>query len=74
MKVALLLSGSMTDWTVHYVYFKRYLLDHYDIDVFISTWKGYKVDEIEGVRIILLSLLMLNLKISRIKIIKLKKP
>ena len=50
MKVALLLSGNMTDWTVHYVYFKRYLLDHYDIDVFISTWKGYKVDEIEGVR------------------------
>ena len=50
MKVALLLSGNMTDWTVNYIYFKRYLLDHYDVDIFISTWKGYKIYEIDGLR------------------------
>lgn len=48
MKVALLLSGNMTDWIIHYVYFKKHLLDHYDVDVFLSTWKGYKIDEISN--------------------------
>lgn len=46
MKVALLLSGDMRDWIINYVYFKQYLLDHYDVDVFISTWRGYKMDDV----------------------------
>jgi len=49
MKVALLLSGDMRDWIINYVYFKQHLLDHYDVDIFISTWRGYKNDEVVNV-------------------------
>jgi hypothetical protein len=36
----------MRDWIINYVYFKQHLLDHYDVDVFISTWRGYKMDDV----------------------------
>jgi hypothetical protein len=49
MKVALLLSGGMRDWIIHYVYFKKHLLDLYDVDVFLSTWKHDKLTEVSSV-------------------------
>jgi len=39
MKIALCLSGQARAFEKGYEYYKRNLLDHYDVDVYIHTWK-----------------------------------
>jgi len=38
MKIALCLSGQARSFEQGYEYYKKNLLDHYDVDVFIHTW------------------------------------
>jgi hypothetical protein len=39
MKIALCFSGQARAFEQGYEYYKRNLLDHYDVDVYIHTWK-----------------------------------
>lgn len=39
MKIALCFSGQARSFEQGYEYYKRNLLDHYDVDVFIHSWK-----------------------------------
>lgn len=39
MKIALCLSGQARSFKQGFEYYKKNLLDHYDVDVFIHTWK-----------------------------------
>ena len=39
MKIALCLSGQARSFEQGYEYYKKNLLDHYDVDVFIHTWQ-----------------------------------
>ena len=39
MKIALCFSGQARSYEKGYEYYKRNLLDHYDVDVYIHTWK-----------------------------------
>jgi hypothetical protein len=39
MKIALCFSGQTRSFEKGYEYFKRNLLDHYDVDVYIHSWK-----------------------------------
>jgi len=39
MKIALCLSGQARSFKQGYEYYKKNLLDHYDVDVFIHTWE-----------------------------------
>jgi hypothetical protein len=45
MKIALCLSGQARSWKQGYEYYKRNLLDRYDVDVFIHTWDFPERDE-----------------------------
>ena len=39
MKIALCFSGQCRSFAAGYEYYKRNLLDHYDVDVYIHSWK-----------------------------------
>ena len=39
MKIALCFSGQVRSFAKGYEYFKKNLLDHYDVDVYIHSWK-----------------------------------
>lgn len=47
MKIALCLSGQPRSFKRGYEYHKKNLLDHYDVDVFIHTWKNNNEKELE---------------------------
>jgi hypothetical protein len=44
MKIALCFSGQVRSFEKGYEYFKRNLLDHYDVDVYIHSWKRAAVE------------------------------
>ena len=44
MKIALCFSGQTRSFEKGYEYFKRNLLDHYDVDVYIHSWKRTAVE------------------------------
>lgn len=46
MKIALCLSGQARSFEKGFEYHKKNLLDHYDVDVFIHTWKGSEVNDL----------------------------
>ena len=46
MKIALLLSGEIRDSFHNYKYLKENLLDLYDVDIFLSTWKSEGLDRV----------------------------
>jgi hypothetical protein len=46
MKIALCLSGQARSFKKGFEYHKKNLLDKYDVDVFIHTWKGDDIDEL----------------------------
>ena len=39
MKIALCFSGQPRSFRAGYEYYKKNLLDHYDVDVYIHAWK-----------------------------------
>ena len=39
MKIALCLSGQAREFIISYPYWKYYLLEAYDVDIFIHTWQ-----------------------------------
>ena len=45
MKIALCLSGQARSFEQGYEYYKKNLLDHYDVDVFIHTWTFNEFNE-----------------------------
>lgn len=47
MKIALCFSGQARSFERGYEYYKRNLLDHYDVDVYIHTWEFPQKDELE---------------------------
>lgn len=46
MKIALCLSGQPRSYRQGFEYHKKNLLDHYDVDVFIHTWKGPDLNDL----------------------------
>ena len=46
MKVALCFSGQARAFQKGYEYYKRNLLDHFDVDIYIHTWKFPEEDEL----------------------------
>jgi hypothetical protein len=44
MKIALCFSGQVRSFEKGYEYYKRNLLDHYDVDVYIHSWKRPRVE------------------------------
>lgn len=46
MKIALCFSGQARSWKKGYEYYKRNLLDRYDVDVYIHTWKFNEENEL----------------------------
>jgi hypothetical protein len=46
MKIALCFSGQARAFQKGYEYYKRNLLDHFDVDVYIHTWKFPEEDEL----------------------------
>lgn len=46
MKIALCFSGQARAFKQGYEYYKKNLLDHYDVDVFIHTWQFDGMDEL----------------------------
>ena len=44
MKIALCFSGQPRSYEKGYEYYKKNLLDHYDVDVFIHTWDTDDMD------------------------------
>ena len=46
MKIALCLSGQARSFKQGYEYYKRNLLDHHDVDVFIHTWETEGLEEL----------------------------
>lgn len=46
MKIALCFSGQSRSFEKGYEYYKKNLLDHYDVDVYIHTWKFDKQREL----------------------------
>lgn len=47
MKIALCLSGQPRSFEKGFEYHKKNLLDHYDVDVFIHTWRDNNDDQLE---------------------------
>ena len=47
MKIALCFAGQARAFEQGYEYYKRNLLDHYDVDVYIHTWKFPDEDRLE---------------------------
>jgi hypothetical protein len=47
MKIALCIAGQPRSFKLGYDYIKENLLNHYDVDIFIHTWKNDDVDEIK---------------------------
>jgi hypothetical protein len=48
MKIALCFSGQARSFEKGYEYYKRNLLDHYDVDVYIHTWKFDEEDKLNS--------------------------
>lgn len=48
MKIALCFSGQARSFEKGYEYYKRNLLDHYDVDVYIHTWKFQDEDKLKN--------------------------
>lgn len=47
MKIALCFSGQARAFEKGYEYYKRNLLDHYDVDIYIHTWKFPEEDKLK---------------------------
>jgi hypothetical protein len=48
LKIALCLSGQARSFEKGFEYHKKNLLDHYDVDVFIHTWKNADINTLVG--------------------------
>jgi hypothetical protein len=48
MKIALCLSGQPRELEEGYSYWKKNLLDHYDVDIFVHSWNSHLNDDIVG--------------------------
>ena len=51
MKIALCFSGQPRSYEKGYEYYKKNLLDHYDVDVFIHTWDTDDMEDRKSTRL-----------------------